>query len=241
MAYPVVLHGPEGEQLNTYTDQRFPLGTQLVQQDGRKYRFSKAGGTTLARGEVQQSAANTGNHVGLTAAAMAAGTRSPTQLLAATAAALNEYANGYLHITVTPDGGSMYVIGQHDAVLSSGTITANLAQGYKLNNAWTTSTRVNFVHNPWFGLIRVPITTITQALVGVAVSAMVNATFGWVQTSGPAAVLTSGTLILGNSASYIQVAAALGPPAAVATDYSVGQVMLVGATGGWSMVYLRLD
>ncbi len=235
------MDGPEGEQLNTYTSQRWPLGTLLQQQDGRKYRFSSAGGVTTVRGEVQQAMANLGNHVGLTAAAMAAGTRSPTQLLAATAAAANEYANGYLTITVTPDGGSMYVIGQHDAVLSSGTITANLAANYKLNNAWTTATRTNFVHNPYSQTIRVPVTTITQALAGVAVSNITNAQFGWVQTAGPCSVLTSGTLILGNGAHYIQVAAALGPPATFATQVAVGQVMLVGATGAWSMVFLRLD
>jgi len=241
MSYPVIIEGPEGEQWNTYSTPRFPLGAKLQLSDGRAYRFTLAGGTALVRGEVQQAAANAANHIGLTAAAMAAGTRAPTQLLGATAAVANEYQNGYLHISVTADGGSMYPIAQHDAVLSAGTITANLAQGAAIITAWTTSTRTNFVHNPWRSVIRVPVTTITQALVGVAIREVTAANYCWVQTAGPCSVFTSGTLILGNSASYIQVAAALGPPAAVATDYSVGQVMLVGATGAFSLVFLRLD
>ena len=241
MAYPVELQGPPGEELNTYTNQRWPLGTKLIQSDGRTFRFSLVGGATLARGDVQQAAANLTNHIGRTAAAMAVGTRSPTQLFGATAAVLNEYAHGYIHVSVTPDGGSMYVIGQHDAVASNGTITANLAQGFNVNAAWTTSTRLDFIHNPWWGVIQAPVTTPTQIIVGVAVSAAVNATYCWVQTSGPAAVYTSGTLLIGRPAAYIQVAAAAGPPATFATDPIVGQVMLVGATTAWSMVYLRLE
>ena len=236
----VILEGPEGEQFNTYTTQRYPLGTQLIQQDGRVFRFCLAGGTSLVRGDVQQGPANISNHVNLTAAAMAISTRAPTQLLAATAAELNEYQHGYLQITVTPDGGSYYVIAQHDAVASSGTLTANLAQGHRLQAAWTTSTRTNFIHNLYRAVIQVPITTITMALAGVAVGAITNAQYGWIQTRGPCAVYTSGTLILGNSAAYIQVAAALGPPASAATDYVAGEVMRVGGSTAWSLVNLNL-
>lgn len=236
----VILEGPEGEQFNTYTTQRWPLGTQLVQQDGRIFRFVLAGGTSLVRGDVQQGPANEANHVGLTAAAMAAGTRAPTQALGATAAVQNEYANGYLHITVTPDGGSYYVIGSHDAVLSSGTLTANLAQGHRIQTAWTTATRTNFVHNLFRGVLQVPVTTITMAPAGVAVIAVTNAQYGWIQTKGPCAVYTSGTLVVGNPAAYIQVAAALGP-AAGHVDNRLGNVMRVGGTTAWSLVDLHFD
>ena len=237
----VIVEGPEGEQLNTYSTPRFPIGTQLIQQGGRTYRFALNGGATLVRGDVLQGPANVANHVGLTAAAMAAGTRAPTQLLGATAAVINEYAGGFISIQITPDGGSMYVIDNHAAVLSAGVITANLAQGYNINTAWTTDTRVDFVHNPFRGVIEVPVTTITQAIVGVAVSVPTTGLYCWVQTGGPATVYTSGTLILGNPAAYIQVAGAAGPPATFATDFVVGEVMRVGTTTNWSMVYLRLE
>ena len=172
---------------------------------------------------------------------MAAGSRSPTQLLGATAATLNEYQGGYVHIGVTPDGGSYYVVGQHDAVASAGTITLNLDQGHNLQSAWTTETRVDLIHNPWRSVIRVPVTTITQAIVGVAVKPITNAQYGWIQTSGPCAVYGSGTLILGNPAAYIQVAAAAGPPASAATDFVIGEVMRVNASTAFSMIFLHLD
>ena len=61
MSYPSIeIYGPEGEQYNTYAaaSQRWPFGTALRAQDGRMYRFARAGGATLVIGDLLTAAAN---------------------------------------------------------------------------------------------------------------------------------------------------------------------------------------
>lgn len=254
MAYPTVLYSADGEQYNTYRDDgttnSYPFATQLVLQDGRKFRYTRAGGTLLVVGDVQQAAVNTTNHIGLTAIASALGSRAPTATLGATAATVNDYREGYVQVTTTPDGGSMYVIGQHDAVLSAGVITLNLAPGFALKNAWTTSTRVGLVHNAYKNVVQLPVTTLTQVPVGVAVTALAANTSvtalsrGWLATSGPASVNTTGTLVIGqravaSTAAAGAVAPGTGTIATYIVEQEVGNVMLVSTT--FSLVRLTID
>src|SRR3990167_2210890 len=110
MSYPNVLFGPEGEQFNTYAVParggrgRWPLGTQLLLQDGRKYRFATAGATTLVIGDINQGAANVANDQGRTGIAAAIGDRAPT-LTTGAAVTANKYAEGFFTISVTPGAG----------------------------------------------------------------------------------------------------------------------------------------
>ncbi len=53
MAYPVVINGNEGEQFNNYDSRRWPLGTRMVLQDGRRFAFANAAGTVLVPGRVR--------------------------------------------------------------------------------------------------------------------------------------------------------------------------------------------
>ena len=123
MAYPTVLYGPDGEQFNTYAAtpinaQRWPFGTQMTLQDGRKYRFCSAGGSTLTIGDIEQSSANVTNDQGRTGIAAAVGARAPTLTLGG-ATTQNLYAEGYFMISVTPGAGGQ---GLHNAT------TADFAQ-----------------------------------------------------------------------------------------------------------------
>lgn len=239
MSLQLVIYGPEGEQFNQYTTQRWPFGTQLVMQDGRKFRFSYAP-TLLVVGNLLTAAANVAHHVNTTAVASAAGSNSPSTTLGATAAAANLYAEGYACVSVTPDAGHAYKIDNHLYNAGSTALVLNLAQGVGIENAWTTTSRVDLIKNPYDGVIQAPVTTITASPVGVAVEPIAAGAYGWIQTAGIASVLTSGTVILGNPVGYIQVAAAVGPIAAV-TDSVVGFCQRVAASGAWSDIKLLLD
>lgn len=248
---PVVGNGPGAWGSDTL--QRYPFGTQLILQDGRKYRFAVAGGTVLVAREVQQAAANLANHVGLTAIAVNTDAlrRSPTFTLGATAVTADQYAGGYLQVSVTPDVGNIYLIGNHDAVVSAGTMTANLAPGSRIRNDWTTATRVNLLKNPYDSTIVYP-TTSTQVHVGVAITplaAYVAAgsalSFGWLQTAGLASVLTNGTVVLGDGV-YVAATTAGSVSAttgtfAVAYTRIIGFVARVGATAEDSAIFLTMD
>ena len=242
MAFPVVLMGSEGEQFNTYTDERWALGTQLVLQDGRKFRFGKAGGSTLVVGNLIQSAANVANHVDQAAVASAIGSISPQVTLGNTSAAANLYAEGYAITTKTPDGARLYRVDNHASVSATGILTANLSAGYSLIAAWTTATNVSFLKNPYDGLIQAPNTTLTNGLAGIACSAPTSGNFGWVATAGTVPALQNGTLVLGQAMTASAAAAGVVGPAATSAAFqtALGTVRQV-SSATWSPVQLILD
>lgn len=244
------LYIPDGEQYAVYAvagavasmdgGQRWPLATKAVAQDGRTYRFARAGGSTLTVGDLQQAAANASSDVNVTAIAAAVGARSLTAILT-NPTVVNRYAEGYVNVSVTPAGGTSYVINDHAAGVAAA-ITFNLAAGQAIRNAaLTTTSRLDFIANPYKDVISVPVTTGTGVKVGVAVSAPTAGQHCWVQTRGISSVFTSGTLVLGCPAAYIQVARAVGPVAAVATDAIVGFVQRVSASSAWSDIFLTID
>ena len=248
---PVASDGPNASELDSL--QRLPFGTQMILQDGRKFRFAVAGGTALVARDVQQAAANVANHVGLTAIAVGTDVlrRSPTFTLGATASTSDQYAGGYLQISVTPDIGSIYLINDHVVGASSGTQTVNLAPGNRIRNDWSTATRVNMLKNPYDGAIVYP-TTSTQVHIGVAVTPLAAYStagsalaFGWLQTRGLASVRQNSTGVLGDGV-YVAatVAGSVSPTTAtfaVAYTRIVGYVALVGADAADSAIFLVMD
>jgi len=238
------LYGPDGEQFNLYATQRWPLGTKLSIQDGRTFRFAKAGGTILVVGDLLTAAANVANDVGRTGIATAAGSRAPT-LTTGGAVTANFYAEGFWNTSVTPGGGESRKIDNH---LAGTTATVyNLAPGHSIGTAITTTSRIDLIKNPYDAVIQAPVTTTTGAPVGVAVTAIAATTgCGWIQTKGMAAVLTSGTVVLGSPVNNIQVAGAVGPPenttvATLAKQHVVGICQRVAASGAWSSILLSLE
>ena len=243
MSTPLFLFGPDGEQWNKYAagDQRWPLGTKLVLQDGRQYRFAKAGAAALVVGDVLQAPANVANDVGRTGIAAAVGSYAPTLTLGGATTA-NLYAEGYWMNAVANasalGGGESYKIDNHLAGTTA--VVFNLGAGNALRTAIDTTTRVALIQNPYKGVIQVPVTTPTGINVGVAVSIIALTGFGWIQTQGMAAVLTSGTVTLGAGVATIAVAAAAGPIAAIATNAPIGFCQRVAASGAWSSIMLTL-
>ena len=81
MAYPTVLYGTDNQAYEIYAasgafgKSRYPLRTQLVLQDGRKYRFAMAGLATLVPGNAITGVVPIATDVNMTAVATAAGAR----------------------------------------------------------------------------------------------------------------------------------------------------------------------
>jgi len=243
MSTPLVLYGKDGEQWNKYiaADQRWPLGTKLVLQDGREYRFAKAGAAALVIGDLLQAPANVANDVGRAGIATAVGSYAPTLTLGGATTA-NLYAEGYWMIAVAnaaaAGGGDTHKIDNHLAGTTA--MVFNLAMYNALRTAIDTTTRVALIQNPYAGVIQVPVTTPTGICVGVAQSAVALTGFGWIQIKGMAAVLTSGTVTLGAPVAAIAVAGAVGPIAAIATQPPVGFCQRVAAGAAWSTIQLNL-
>jgi hypothetical protein len=221
--------------------QRHQLGTRFVTSDGRVFRYCLAGASNLVVGNVIQASAQDTAHQQLTPAAAAIGATSFTATLGASAAAANLYAAGWAIIDTTPGLGYAYQIKDHLAVASSGVITLNLQKDNPIQVALTTSSRVSLQRNPYAGVIQAP-TTLTGAVVGVAVYPITAAQFGWIQTHGPGAVLIAGTpgvglavVVPGSAAGAVVI-----DGAASATKV-VGAMMVTGVDGKVQAVLLNIN
>lgn len=287
MANAIILYGPESMPLSlagdtgnvnnnvaattavadaTGTPQGpYPMGTQLVVRDGRKFRYASVGATTLVVGNVIQASINlttdqnqsatastsvnpytgvaTTNGIGGSAIGLTHG--------AATVIA-NFFAEGYIYVSVTPGGGDYYKVASHVA-LANGVGTppdvVNLWPGHKIRRALTdTTSKVNLLSNPYSRVIQLPGTLQTGVIAGIAVTPLTGATgrgnFGWLQTRGACGVLcAAGSIIVGQPAIVSTTAGAvdLVTTTNIITSTIVGQFMRVGASAGWGLVYVTLD
>lgn len=222
--------------------QAHQLGTRFVTRDGRVFRYCKAGAADLVVGNVIQAPAQDTAHQQLTPAAAAIGATSFTATLGASAAAANLYAEGWAIIDTTPGLGYAYPISGHAAVLASGVITLNLPADSPIQVALTTSSRVSLQRNPYAGVIQSPVTTLTGAVVGVAVYPIVAAQYGWIQTHGPGAVLIAGTPGVGLAVVVPATAAgAVVVDGAAAATKVVGSMMVTGVDGKVQAVLLNIN
>lgn len=212
------------------------LGELVHSNDGRAYRYCKAGGTALAAGKLQQTSAEDTGDQNLAIAAASAGDTAIVTTSTVTVTA-NQYAGGFAIIADDAGEGHIYRISSH-AAATAAVVTLNLAD--EIQVALTTSTTVDLIKNPYDGVIINP-TTISGVPAGVAVMAMTAAYFGWLQVRGPASVLADGTLTVGtdvvasdNVAGAVEVTAdgtpeilsVVGTAMTAATDTEYGAVNL---------------
>ena len=255
----LAIYGKESEPYNTYVAHspapgdngsggqvaqrgEWPMGTQLILQDGRKFRFTLAGGTTLVVGNVITSAAILTTDQDMTPAAGEINDRIITFTHGAATTVINLFAEGFVFVTITPGFADNYRIASHAALrnATAGDIL-NLAPGQALRRAITTITRISLQRHPYDGVIQAAATTLTGAPVGVAVAAITNAQFGWLQTRGVAVALVAGTAVVGaNAVSPTGTAGAAGPSGA-STSVNIGIFLQVEATTQAGPVFLRID
>lgn len=214
------------------------LGELVQSNDGRAYRYAKAGGTALAAGKLQQaSAQDTGDHnVAIAAAAAGATSIVTTGTLTVTA---NQYADGFVTIADDAGEGYIYRISGH-AAATAAVVTFNLAD--EIQVALTTSTTIDLVKNPFDSVIINP-TTMSSSPAGVAVIALTAAQYGWLQVAGPASVLADGTITVGtdvvasdNAAGAVEVTAD-GTPEILSV---VGTAMIAATDTEYATIRLSL-
>lgn len=174
------------------TDQMHNLGEVVFANDGRVYKYCKAGGTALVAGNLQQSQAQDTDTQDMTAVAAAVGDTAIVSTTTVTVTA-NEYAEGFILVSVTPGVGRLYKIKGHTAYTTAAP-TFNLAEEVKV--ALTTTSRLDALANPYSAVIINP-TTQTSAPIGVAVHPIVASEFGWLQVAGLACVEFEGTGTVG--------------------------------------------
>ena len=220
------------------TTQYHVLGDYIQTPDGRGYRYALAGGTTLVVGKLQQASAEvTANeNLSIAAAAITPVGTVPTIVTTSTVTVTaNQYAGGFANIDVTPGVGYTYRISSHPAATAA-VVTITLEDPIQV--ALTTSSKVDLVASPFNGVIVNPATA-TSSPVGVGVYPVVNAQYGWVQTYGPAAVLSDGGTTVGlGLAPSASVAGAVKTMAA--TLCQVGYALMTFTDTRYNTAYLTI-
>lgn len=200
------------------SSQLHALGERAVLGDGREFRYCKVGATALVPGKLYQSAAEVTADQNLTAVAAAIGDTSISASSTVTVTA-NQYAGGWVLVTVTPGQGYMYKIKSH-AAFTAAAPTFQLEDSVQV--ALTTSSRLDLVANPFSAVIVNP-TTLTAAPIGAAVYPVAASEFGWLQVKGPCSLLADGANAVGAN-----LVASNGVAGAVEDAASPGAQPLVG-------------
>tara|TARA_R110002073_G_scaffold99921_2_gene227868 strand:- start:1644 stop:2549 length:906 start_codon:yes stop_codon:yes gene_type:complete len=234
--------GKGGSQYGTvdpYTSgasQLFPLGSRLL-YGNTVYSYGKMGAGAVTAGKCVTHAASIADHFDLTpTAGVAAGETAISVETAGTDITLNQYANGYLYVNDAAGEGQMLRIKSNPAHDHSEDPSIVITCYDDLATAITTSSRITLIPDPRSALIGQAATT-TGATMGVTVVDMAATHFGWFAVSGPATVLTSGTLVVGNHAVPLGAVGAVGPAAGDVIQV-IGTVMIVNVTTDYSLINL---
>ena len=234
--------GKGGSQYGTvdpYTSgasQLFPLGSRLL-YGNTVYRYGRLGSGAVTAGKCVTHAASIAHHFDLTpTAGVAAGETAISVETAGTDITLNQYANGYLYVNDAAGEGQMLRIQSNPAHDHSADPSIIITCYDDLATAITTSSRVTLIADPSSALIGQAATT-TGATMGVTVVDIAATHYGWFAVSGPATVLTSGTLVVGNHAVPLGAVGAVGPAAGDVIQV-IGVVMIVNVTTDYSLINL---
>jgi hypothetical protein len=248
MSFPNVIYGPLNARLQTAATQQNPLGTKMILPDGRVFRYAKAGGVALNIGTLAQEAVVTTGHTKdlAVAAAAAIGATAVTITNSTTAITANMYAEGYLFTNDAAGEGQICTIKSHCAeATGSGSCVITLEDEDALTVALTTLSEVGLRKNLYKDLVVCP-TTLTGIVAGVVPCAVALNYYFWVQTWGPAAILTNGTVIRGLTcvaSGTTGGAVDVTPLNSVGTsgqEFPVGTVMSVAGSTEYSLVNLTI-
>tara|TARA_R110002012_G_scaffold137444_4_gene292286 strand:+ start:188 stop:1093 length:906 start_codon:yes stop_codon:yes gene_type:complete len=231
--------GSQYATVDPYTSgasQLFPLGSRLL-YGNTVYSYGKMGAGAVTAGKCVTHAASIADHFDLTpTAGVAAGETAISVETAGTDITLNQYANGYLYVNDAAGEGQMLRIKSNPAHDHSADPSIVITCYDDLATAITTSSRITLIPDPRSALIGQAATT-TGATMGVTVVDMAATHFGWFAVSGPATVLTSGTLVVGNHAVPLGAVGAVGPAAGDVIQV-IGTVMIVNVTTDYSLINL---
>ena len=214
------------------------LGERIVTPDGRAFRYARAGsGAALVTGNLLQSPAEDTADQNIAATAAAVGATSITT--ASMTVTANQYAGGYVTVTVTPGLGQTFRIREH-AAFTAAAATFTLEDPVQV--ALTTDSRLDFHPNPFNGVIQMPGTR-SSAPVGVTVNDITASQYGWIQVGGPCNVLSNGALTVGSVVVAADNAGAVEVGANGTTEAfsPVGYALTGVASGENGLVFLNIS
>ena len=219
------------------SSQLFPLGSRLL-YGNTVYRYGKMGAGAVTAGKCVTHAAAIAHHLDMAITAdVAAGETVISVETGGTDITANQYAGGYLYVNDATGEGQMLRVKSNPAHDHSADPSIEITCYDDLATALESDdTKVTLIPDPNSALIGQAATT-TGATMGVTIIDMTAAYYGWFAVSGPATVLTSGTLVVGNHAVPLGATGAVGPAAGDVIQV-IGTVMIVNVTTDYSLINL---
>ncbi len=256
MAYPHVIYGSYGDEKVTSTSRigNVPLGTKMVLPDGREFRQGRLGAAAAIAGYLYQQGAQVNaifNGTAAAAANIAAGTTVVNLTLSGTVVVADEFRDGYL-FTASSTGngiGYNYKVKANEAEAdTTATFNVTLEENDAIKIVTSSgTTKFGLRRNEYdLALLTTANTVATGPLAGVACCTAAASTFVWLQTKGPAAVFTDGTVVVGLAVMASTAIAGAVAPLTIAGTVGrlagpiLGEVMSVAASVGFSLVKLNL-
>ena len=228
---------PKHSIFQTSPTQQHRLGDRAF-LGNRVFHYAKAGAVALEPSRLTESAAHVAHHLkcALAAAALPGAMRLRVTL-GATAATLNQYAEGYLSNDSGASGYAVVKIKSHLAIPASGSGWIELMDPYPVG--MTSGHFVTLTRNE-YDLVVLAATTAVGIVVGVPPIAVPAGSFFWNQTWGPANVLFGAGPPALNAAVMRSGATAGAVIAQTAGNPIVGWVMRAEAAADYGLVFLTI-
>ena len=225
------------------TTQLWPLGTRMIYGD-REFLYVLMGGSGVTSGKLCSTAAHQGAHHKdmNSTAAVPAGSYTVSVETNGTNLTLNQYAGGYLYVNDGTGEGQLMKIKSHAAHVhgSDPTCVFTLYDPVETALGATTTSSLTICQNKGYKVV-VAAHAEVASVVGATVIAMDASNYGWLQTRGPAALLTNGTVVVGNKVTRSTGTVAGGVEASTNTIHTnVGECMVVNLDTEYSLIDLRL-
>lgn len=257
MAFPGVINGHFGLEKEHTSSKKRRVGTKMILPDGRVYSYGKAG-EAITAGKITMAAATSSGHIkdlaiAAAVSANASGIGAITVTNATTAISgseyytktrgdVGDYEDGYIFVNDAAGEGQVWPIWRHSAAGTSGTLTIDLFENDFVATALTTSSEVGLAKNQYAAVELWDVNDIDGVIAGVPNRDIASGSYGWLQTAGPAAVLTNGTVVVGKN--VMTGSTTDGSVDVIADDSSaeflIGGVINVAATTEYSLVDLQI-
>jgi len=218
------------------------LGTKGIASDGRVFRYAKNSSTEIATASLCMMADCSSNHgdcVFQTAGVI--GDKQAKITIATTAVIANEYVGGYMVINDGTGQGYNHLIVGHTA--GTGTVTFDIKPTLQL--ATDTSTAVQLVRNPFYGVL-ITDADLANTPLGVTPRVITASYYFWLQTSGICSCLLDATTkpTAGQPLTIGDVTAGAVEVIAAATEHVVGRALVgskIADTGDTAAIQLTLE
>ena len=240
------MYNPLEDIYQQSAEQQYELGDRLALDDGRVFRYAKAG-EALVAGRLKQSAATGGNtteQVNMAVAVASVVNKNSVTLTADTdAITANQFKDGYLVVysgTASQGGGQTYKIESNGAASAAGNFSVITYEPHKV--AISTSAKASVCKNPYDSVIIYP-TTSTGMPVGVPLIAVSANYYCWLQTWGICGVWNDaggGLTVAADVLASNQTAGGVEADDAAKAQQRIGYPVYAGAASKCSPIFLQI-